>query len=198
MIHDLPKSLVDAARKRLEESNDYEVFFAKALKKFGVNSPADFKSDEEKKKFFDYVDANYKGEKEEEVEEGKAKISKQYLKLGDYSYDKKKKVEEDNSKKFDDFVAYKYKSSSLNKIKSDLKKLMKDEAEFPESQKSGKMLLKVMDNIELANDDGVPYMTAKFQKDMKKSYFGDTMWREEVASIIIKHDDTLASAIFGV
>ena len=65
MIHDLPKSLVDAARQRLEESNDYEVFFAKALKKFGVDSPADFKSDEEKKKFFDYVDANYKGKSED-------------------------------------------------------------------------------------------------------------------------------------
>ena len=29
-----------------------------------VNSPADFKSDEEKKKFFDYVDKNYKGKNE--------------------------------------------------------------------------------------------------------------------------------------
>ena len=65
MIHDLPKSLVDAARQRLEESNDYEVFFAKALKKFGVDSPADFKDEKKKKEFFDYVDANYKGKSED-------------------------------------------------------------------------------------------------------------------------------------
>lgn len=197
-IQDLPLDLIEDSKKLLQQGKDYDDFFKASLKKFGVNSPADFKSDEEKKKFFDYIDKNYKGEKEEEVEEGKAKISKQYLKLGDCSYEKKKKVEEDNSKKFDDLVAYKYKSSSINKIKSDLKKLMKDEAEFPESQKSGKMLLKLMDNIVLANDDGVPYMTDKFAKDMGKAYFGDTAWREEVASIIIKHDDNLASAIFGV
>lgn len=194
----LSEDLLNTTEAVLAMEGEYEVFFKAALKKFGVNSPADFKSDEEKKKFFDYVDKNYKGEKEEEVKEGKAKVSKKYLKLGDCSYDKRKKVEEDNSKKQDDFVAYKYKSASLNKIKADIKKLMKDEKDFPESQKSGKMLLKVMDNIVLANDDGVPMMTDKFQKEISKAYFGDTMWREEVASIIIKHDDNLASAIFGV
>jgi hypothetical protein len=48
-----------------EDKEAYEKFFKSALKKFGVDSPADFKSDEEKKKFFDYVDKNYKGENEE-------------------------------------------------------------------------------------------------------------------------------------
>ena len=47
---------------------EYEAFFKKAMKKFGISSPADLKSDEEKKKFFDYVDKNYKGEKNEETE----------------------------------------------------------------------------------------------------------------------------------
>ena len=49
----------------VEEGKDeeYEKFFQAALKKFKVDSPADFKSDEEKKKFFDYVDKNYTGEK---------------------------------------------------------------------------------------------------------------------------------------
>lgn len=42
---------------------EYEKFFRAALKKFKVDSPADFKSEDEKKKFFDYVDKNYKGEK---------------------------------------------------------------------------------------------------------------------------------------
>jgi hypothetical protein len=45
---------------------EYEAFFRKALKKFGVDSPADFKSDDEKKKFFDYIEKNYTGEKKEE------------------------------------------------------------------------------------------------------------------------------------
>ena len=47
---------------------EYEKFFNAAMKKFNINSPADLKSDEEKKKFFDYVDKNYTGEKNEEVE----------------------------------------------------------------------------------------------------------------------------------
>ncbi len=65
MIHDLPKGLIEDSRTLLQQGADYEKFFKAALKKFGVSSPADFKSDEEKKKFFDYVDKNYKGEKSE-------------------------------------------------------------------------------------------------------------------------------------
>ena len=63
------KSLKDDMTK--EDKEAYEKFFNAALKKFGVDSPADFKSDEEKKKFFNYVDKNYKGENEkaEEVKE---------------------------------------------------------------------------------------------------------------------------------
>lgn len=38
----------------------YRAFFEKALKKFGKKSPADM-DDGEKKKFFDYVKANWKG-----------------------------------------------------------------------------------------------------------------------------------------
>ena len=49
----------------------YKKFFNAALKKFGIDSPADLKSDEEKKKFYDYVDKNWEGdnEKKEEVDE---------------------------------------------------------------------------------------------------------------------------------
>ena len=47
-----------------EEKTAYQKFFQKALAKFGVKSPADFKDEEKKKKFFDYVDANYKAKKE--------------------------------------------------------------------------------------------------------------------------------------
>ena len=75
------RAKLEAARLRREKKNlnkeevkvdegdkeEYTKFFNAALKKFGVDSPADFKSDEEKKKFFDYVDKNYKGDHEEEV-----------------------------------------------------------------------------------------------------------------------------------
>ena len=47
---------------------EYEKFFNSALKKFKIDSPADLKSDEEKKKFFNYIDKNYTGEKDEEFE----------------------------------------------------------------------------------------------------------------------------------
>ena len=49
-----------------EEDTEYEKFFRKALKKFGVDSPADFESEEKKKEFFDYVDKEYKADKEED------------------------------------------------------------------------------------------------------------------------------------
>ena len=73
----LSDDLLDASRTVLQNSKDYEEFFKSALKKFGVDSPADFKSDEEKKKFFDYIDKNYKGEKEEQKESVK-KFSRSY------------------------------------------------------------------------------------------------------------------------
>ena len=45
------------------EENAYEKFFQGAMKKFGISSPDEL-DDEKKKKFFNYIDANYKGEKE--------------------------------------------------------------------------------------------------------------------------------------
>jgi hypothetical protein len=45
------------------EEGTYEDFFQSALKKFGVSSPEDL-DDEEKVKFFDYVDANWTAKKE--------------------------------------------------------------------------------------------------------------------------------------
>ena len=47
-----------------EEKTEYQKFFDAALEKFGVDSPADFKDEEKKKEFFDYVDKNYKAENE--------------------------------------------------------------------------------------------------------------------------------------
>ena len=45
----------------------YQKFFNKVLKKFGINSHAELKSDEEKKKFYDYIDKNWTADHEESV-----------------------------------------------------------------------------------------------------------------------------------
>ena len=57
------------------DKEKYEKFFKAALKKFGVDSPADLDG-EKKKEFFNYVDKNYKGDHEESVdlEEVNAKV----------------------------------------------------------------------------------------------------------------------------
>ena len=47
-----------------EDQKAYQAFFKKAMKKFGVESPADFKDEKKKKEFFDYIDKNYKGDNE--------------------------------------------------------------------------------------------------------------------------------------
>ena len=46
-----------------DKQKKYKAFFDKALKKFGVNSPAELEGDK-KKEFFDYVDKNYEADNE--------------------------------------------------------------------------------------------------------------------------------------
>ena len=66
-----------------ESKDEYEKFFNSALKKFGVDSPADFKDDAKKKEFFNYVDKNYKAKAEEtNLEEGKMKELHGYIAKG--------------------------------------------------------------------------------------------------------------------
>ena len=55
---------------KLNEDSEYQKFFMDALKKFNVSDIGSFKSEEEKKKFFNYVDANYKGKTEGALKEG--------------------------------------------------------------------------------------------------------------------------------
>ena len=59
----------DETKDQIKEG-DYEEFFQAAMKKFGVSSPDEFKSDEEKKKFFNYVDKNYSAKAEGKIKEG--------------------------------------------------------------------------------------------------------------------------------
>jgi len=49
----------------LEDKAKYKAFFNKALKKFGIKSPGELEGDK-KKEFFDYVDAGYEADNEED------------------------------------------------------------------------------------------------------------------------------------
>lgn len=53
--------------KLLRENEDYQTFFKDALRKFGAKTPAEM-SDEEKKKFFDYIDKGWDGKVETDEE----------------------------------------------------------------------------------------------------------------------------------
>ena len=52
----------------LQEEKDYQSFFQAMLKKHGVSSPDEFKSDEEKKAFFNKVEDTWKGVSERLVQ----------------------------------------------------------------------------------------------------------------------------------
>ena len=53
----------DSGARDFKEDDGYKAFFQKALKKWGVSSPDEIK-DEDKKEFYDYVDRNWKADKE--------------------------------------------------------------------------------------------------------------------------------------
>ena len=53
----------DSDARDFQEDDGYKAFFQKALKKWGVSSPDKIK-DEDKKEFYDYVDRNWKADKE--------------------------------------------------------------------------------------------------------------------------------------
>lgn len=55
------KNLSELVAEVIREEEDYQKYFQAMLKKHGVSSPADFKTDAEKKAFFNDVDKNWKG-----------------------------------------------------------------------------------------------------------------------------------------
>ena len=68
----------EAKSKMAEDKERYQKFFQSALKKFGVESPAQLKGDK-KKEFFDYVDKNYEADNETDKDESvKEEFSKLY------------------------------------------------------------------------------------------------------------------------
>ena len=115
----------EAKLKESEKQEAYKKFFDAALKKFGVDSPADL-DDAKKKEVFNYIDKNYKAkaeeidakgksDDEEEVQEAMsaAQMKKRYEMI-------KKSVEKINKQ-------------NLDRAKKDALKMMKDSGMFDES-----------------------------------------------------------------
>lgn len=71
---------LDFGQEITNEEKDYEAFFQKAMKKFGISSPADLKTDEKKKEFFNYIDKNFKASNEEDEEMGEEEMPKTKMK----------------------------------------------------------------------------------------------------------------------
>ena len=71
---------LDFGQEITNEEKDYDAFFQKAMKKFGISSPADLKTDEKKKEFFNYIDKNYKASNEESEEMGEEEMTKEKTK----------------------------------------------------------------------------------------------------------------------
>jgi hypothetical protein len=71
---------LDFGQEVTNEEKDYDAFFQKAMKKFGISSPADLKTDEKKKEFFNYIDKNFKASNEEDEEMGEEEMPKTKMK----------------------------------------------------------------------------------------------------------------------
>ena len=241
-IQDLPQGLLEASRTVLQNSKDYEEFFKAALKKFGVDSPADFKSDEEKKKFFDYVDKNYKGEKSESVKKysrsyrldeaslnyvyfDKAEANKFSKKIASFvdsvdversvagHFNVKVKGDKQGLKKATDIAIKmsesvevvseakkgKYKSKKQNNIIRDIEKLKKQEKKDGHDVKDIDAIVKMIKKgLETEMYDDMEIMTGKTLKLLDKHMMNmDTMPREDIAQIVMKHDIDMYDMIFG-
>ena len=246
MIQDLPKSLLEDSKKLLQQGADYEKFFKAALKKFGVSSPADFKSDEEKKKFFDYVDKNYKGEKSESVKKYSRSYRLDEASLNYVYFDKpeatrfaskiksfvdsveiekmiaghfnvivkgdKKALTKatDVAIKMSESVEHtslnlqegkkgKYKSKKQNNIIRDIEKLKKQEKKDGHDVKDIDAIQKMIKKgLETEMYDDMEIMTGRTLKQLDKHMMNmDTMPREDIAQIVMKHDIDLYDMIFG-
>ena len=67
-------------KKDVKESKEYKEYFKKILTKYNVEDPSEL-SKEDKQKFFDEVDAGWKGDKEEpEVDDVNESLDKELLK----------------------------------------------------------------------------------------------------------------------
>ena len=92
-------------KKTVKEETEYQKFFAKKLEKFGVSNPAEL-SDEDKKKFYDEIEAEWEGNDEkpeaDDVNEAKNIVNEKQIKI---LIDFTKKVDGSLNKKQLDWLA---------------------------------------------------------------------------------------------
>ena len=125
------------------DKEDYTKFFNAALKKFGVKSPADLKDDAKKKEFFNYVDKNYKGDHEEELDkEDKPtvqKVVKMLKKASKAHADQSKSLEKDLQDDVDKTIdtiqqANDSKRQSMRSILADIWKMNEGKSPFEKDE----------------------------------------------------------------
>ena len=113
-------------KETIKEETEYQKFFAKKLEKFGVSSPAEL-SVEDKKKFFDEIDAEWEGEKEEpdsdDVNEAKNIVNEKQIKI---LIDFTKKVDGSlNKKQLDWFAKLILETGTIDELFDDLSLMIK-------------------------------------------------------------------------
>lgn len=157
------------AEELLEKSEEYQKFFQSALKKFGVDSPAEL-DDKKKKEFFDYVDKNWEGENEEDEEESieerydrktKLKVHKAMMKkYGNDPYYKQvidailSQGTSEMEKAIKSLVSIRG-AQALKNLQSDMKSMLGEELKIEEaiSEKLGPVI------VISYNTNGKPYTT---------------------------------------
>ena len=116
--------------------------------------------------------------------------------LGESSRDYYKQVDALTAK-HGEMKPFRYKSPMHNKIMGDIKGLMLDEREFKDSQKTCTVIMKNMNaGFEFMSYEENIVMTDRQQKSLAKDFRGDTMFREELAAILMQ-DEIMSYAIFG-
>ena len=124
-----------------EGSDEYEKFFQSALKKFKVDSPADFKTDDKKKEFFNYIDKNYKPKEEEKdiKEYIQSDGSRRKVKEGDQRRKENKLNEKDLDKNVDETLdrireANVEKGRTMRNILADIWKMNEGKSPFEKEE----------------------------------------------------------------
>lgn len=220
-INQLPNDLIEASKQVLTKEEDYKDFFQKVMKKFGVKSPGELSGDKEKE-FYNYIDKNWKGKKED-IDKMQEWISaggeRRRVKEGD---SRKIKVEdvvrdmwEQSAKEQGETPVGKYQTPKLrdesldegikksklkidNRILKDLKKLEKNEKGM--NDKEVKFIHDMFKKgVEVESEDGEPAVISnKALKTLDKVWGKlDTFVRDEIYSIMKKHDDDQMSAVLG-
>jgi hypothetical protein len=156
----------------LQEEKDYQSFFKAMLKKHGVSSPDEFKSDEEKKSFFNKVEDAWKGvsERLQSIKEDELTAKQQKIDLN-----KNGKVDGDDLSK----LRAGAKTEGEMETSTSLTKILSKEGETLVKSGAGKMynITKVNEALKptikvvnkLKNEEGIQIVVAKTTD-------GDTMY----------------------